>query len=188
MTTPPTDQQLASDDRAIQVLSDQGAQCGDCGDEPGDRVCPDCEKYRRWYVDALRAAGWAPRDEVLREVADMADPAAPEVSFFGGMVGPSVAAWLRMLADRAARDAAPEATSTPLAASQPPEVQTEPETATEAPEGPPRDPLPDEEFTGTQPCGHDDYHSAHPWHDRPGLWCPGHSYDDDQAAAEEATR
>jgi hypothetical protein len=44
-------------------------------------------------VDAYRA-------EVLAEVADMADPSAPEVSFFGGEVGPAVAAWLRMLADR----------------------------------------------------------------------------------------
>jgi hypothetical protein len=38
--------------------------------------------------------------EVLRRVADMADPEEPEVSFFGGMVGPAVAAWLRMIADR----------------------------------------------------------------------------------------
>ena len=38
--------------------------------------------------------------EVLHRVAAMADPEPPEVSFFGGMVGPAVAAWLRMLADR----------------------------------------------------------------------------------------
>lgn len=27
----------------------------------------------------------------------------------------------------------------------------------------------------TRPCGHDDYHDAHEWADRPGVWCPGHS-------------
>lgn len=43
-----------------------------------------------------------------------------------------------------------------------------------------------EDFTGTQPCGHDDYHSPHPWHERPNVWCPGIGYD--QAATEEATR
>lgn len=49
------------------------------------------------------------------------------------------------------------------------------------------DPAPAEDFAGTQPCGHDDYHPAHPWHDRPNTWCPGHSHDD-QAATEESTR
>ena len=44
--------------------------------------------------------------EVLHRVAAMADPEPPEVSFFGGMVGPQVAAWLRMLADQPARPAA----------------------------------------------------------------------------------
>ena len=61
------------DDIAIQALSDQGAQCGDwgiCGDQPGDRVCPGCEKCRREYVEALRAAGWAPRAETLSQAAD----------------------------------------------------------------------------------------------------------------------
>ena len=53
------------DDIAIQALSDAGAICGDCGSEPGDRVCPDCERCRGWYVAALRAAGWAPGNEEL---------------------------------------------------------------------------------------------------------------------------
>lgn len=44
--------------------------------------------------------------EVLHEVADMADPDEPEVSFFGPTFGPQVAGWLRMLADRPARPAA----------------------------------------------------------------------------------
>ena len=44
--------------------------------------------------------------EVLHTAADLADPDEPEVSFFGGMVGPAVAAWLRMLADQPARPAA----------------------------------------------------------------------------------
>lgn len=61
--TPLPDQQL--NDRAVQILSNEGAQCGNCGDEPGDRICPDCEKYRARYITALRAAGWAPQDEGL---------------------------------------------------------------------------------------------------------------------------
>lgn len=28
----------------------------------------------------------------------------------------------------------------------------------------------------TAPCGHDDYHDAHEWADKPGVWCPGHSF------------
>jgi hypothetical protein len=56
------------DDQAIQVLSDEGAQCGNCGDEPGDRCCPDCEKFRAGYVAALRAAGWAPRSEIQEQL------------------------------------------------------------------------------------------------------------------------
>ncbi|MFF7130353.1 hypothetical protein [Streptomyces sp. NPDC008240] len=35
----------------------------------------------------------------------------------------------------------------------------------------------------TGPCGHDDYHDPHEWADRPGVWCPGISYADDQPAA-----
>jgi hypothetical protein len=56
------------DDQAIQVLSNEGAQCGDCGDEPGDRTCPDCERCRGWYVAALRKAGWAPRAELQAQI------------------------------------------------------------------------------------------------------------------------
>lgn len=65
-----TDQQQA-DDHAIQILSNEGAQCGDCGDQPGDRICPNCERCRGWYVAALRKAGWAPQpehDALLAEV------------------------------------------------------------------------------------------------------------------------
>lgn len=51
------------DDHAIQILSNEGAQCGVCGDQPGDRTCPDCEKCRADYMAALRAAGWAPSEE-----------------------------------------------------------------------------------------------------------------------------
>lgn len=56
------------DNRAIQTLSNEGAQCGTCGDQPGDRTCPDCERCRRWYVAALRNAGWAPRAEVQERI------------------------------------------------------------------------------------------------------------------------
>lgn len=61
MTDQLTEQQL--DDQAVQILSNEGAQCGSCGDQPGDRVCPDCEKVRAGYVAALRAAGWTPQVE-----------------------------------------------------------------------------------------------------------------------------
>ncbi|MGY4901128.1 hypothetical protein [Streptomyces sp. 900116325] len=61
---------MSHDDKAMQALSDAGAQCGVCGDQPGDRTCPDCERCYRRYVEGLRAAGWAPRAEVLNEVAD----------------------------------------------------------------------------------------------------------------------
>lgn len=56
------------DDQAIQALSNEGAQCGNCGDQPGDRVCPDCERCRRWYVAALRKAGWAPTGELQQQL------------------------------------------------------------------------------------------------------------------------
>lgn len=59
------------DDQAVQILSNEGAQCGACGDEPGDRTCPDCEKCRAGYVAALRAGGWAPRVE--RDLAPVED-------------------------------------------------------------------------------------------------------------------
>lgn len=61
-------QTTSADDLAMQVLSDQGAQCGDCGDQPGDRICPDCERCRGWYVAALRKAGWAPRGEIQQQL------------------------------------------------------------------------------------------------------------------------
>jgi hypothetical protein len=35
----------------------------------------------------------------------------------------------------------------------------------------------------TRQCGHDDYHDAHEWADRPGVWCSGHSHTADQAAS-----
>ncbi|MER6607338.1 hypothetical protein ABT282_15850 [Streptomyces sp. NPDC000927] len=35
------------------------------------------------------------------------------------------------------------------------------------------------EFAGPRQCGHDDYHDAHEWADRPGVWCPGHSLTDE---------
>ena len=56
------------DDAALQALSDAGAMCGVCGDEPGDRTCPDCERCRHRYVTALRAAGWAPSTEIQQQI------------------------------------------------------------------------------------------------------------------------
>lgn len=63
----------AGDDVAMQTLSDAGAQCGICGDQPGDRICPDCERCYEEYVKALRRAGWTSRAEVLREAAATAE-------------------------------------------------------------------------------------------------------------------
>ncbi|MFD8404626.1 hypothetical protein ACFV1G_08080 [Streptomyces anulatus] len=31
-------------------------------------------------------------------------------------------------------------------------------------------------------CGYDDYHDGHEWADRPHVWCPGHTYADDDEA------
>lgn len=60
------------DDEAFQVLSNEGAMCGDwglCGDQPGDRICASCEKVRARYIAALRAAGWAPTAELQQQLA-----------------------------------------------------------------------------------------------------------------------
>lgn len=58
-----------NDDRAVQVLSQAGAMCGVCGDEPGDRKCPDCESCRRDYLECLYGeAGWGPTAALLAEV------------------------------------------------------------------------------------------------------------------------
>jgi hypothetical protein len=58
-----------NDDRAVQVLSQAGAMCGVCGDEPGDRKCPDCESCRRDYLECLyEEAGWGPTAALLAEV------------------------------------------------------------------------------------------------------------------------
>lgn len=89
---------------------------------------------------------------------------------------------------RRRKDLAPAPATAPLAAYQPSEAPVEGETATRASTGRVGDPPPAEDFTGTQPCGHDDYHPGHPWHERPDVWCPGIGYDDDQAATEETTR
>ncbi|MFE1451930.1 hypothetical protein [Streptomyces olivaceoviridis] len=59
---------VSADDIAIQVLSNEGAQCGTCGDEPGDRRCEYCEKCRARYIAALRAVGWAPRSEIQEQL------------------------------------------------------------------------------------------------------------------------
>ncbi|MEC4016126.1 hypothetical protein [Streptomyces sp. H27-D2] len=69
-----TEKQAATpaDELAVQVLSNEGAMCGVCGDEPGDHNCPDCERCRRDYVAALRAAGWAPRTDTLAEAIEAA--------------------------------------------------------------------------------------------------------------------
>lgn len=44
------------------------------------------------------------------------------------------------------------------------------------------------EPSGTKPCGHDDYHDAHEWADRPHVWCPGIGYDAPAASAAGGAR
>ncbi|MFI8792621.1 hypothetical protein [Streptomyces sp. NPDC055105] len=90
------------DDIAIQTLSNEGAQCGDCGDQPGDRICPACEKFRRSYVAALRAAGWAPRAETfehaaahLEQIADQAEARVAEHYGAASGIGPGSADMVR---------------------------------------------------------------------------------------------
>jgi len=65
---------------AMQALSNAGAVCGNCGDEPGDRTCPDCERIYRTYLSALRDAGWAPRTETLHQAATDLSSACPDHS------------------------------------------------------------------------------------------------------------
>jgi len=38
--------------------------------------------------------------------------------------------------------------------------------------------------SGTQTCGHDDYHDPHEWADQPGVWCPGLGYADEPAVVQ----
>ncbi|MEU5322924.1 hypothetical protein AB0G67_40170 [Streptomyces sp. NPDC021056] len=63
-----TTQPSPEDNAAMQALSEAGAMCGDCGDEPGDRKCPNCERCLRWYVAALRTAGWAPVADLQQQI------------------------------------------------------------------------------------------------------------------------
>lgn len=102
-----------------------------------------------------------------------------------GPWGRTVGADIAELTAAVAPDAASVPPGAPLCPSQPSSVSESAQSPTGAPTGPPSASLPAEDFTGTQPCGHDDYHSPHPWADRPSVWCPGIGYDDDQAAAEE---
>jgi hypothetical protein len=39
------------------------------------------------------------------------------------------------------------------------------------------------QLSGTARCGHTDYHDAHDWDDRPGMWCPGIRLADDEGGA-----
>ncbi|OQQ13025.1 hypothetical protein B0675_40110 [Streptomyces sp. M41(2017)] len=99
---------------AVQARAALAALCYDLED-------PGSDAYGALYLLSRATVGIdAPKDDaalalgtfasdVLHKVADMADPEAPEVSFFGVQAGPQVAAWLRMLADR-------KATTTALAA------------------------------------------------------------------------
>ncbi|QJT04389.1 hypothetical protein G9272_32240 [Streptomyces asoensis] len=90
---------------AVEARAALAALCYDL-DDPGTAALG-----ALYLLQQATAGVEAPRDdaalalaqhasEVLHEVADMADPEPPEVSFFGGNHGTAVASWLRMLADR----------------------------------------------------------------------------------------
>lgn len=106
MTTTTTTRTPA-DDAAMQVLSEQGAQCGNCGDEPGDRNCPDCERCRGWYVDALRKAGWAPRAETLQQAVSVARTRADAAGSLGDGRGERAAEKVAERLQDMAREARP---------------------------------------------------------------------------------
>jgi hypothetical protein len=53
--------------RIAAALSGAGAFCGQCGFEPGDRGCPDCERCWDAYADALLPLLTAERETVGRE-------------------------------------------------------------------------------------------------------------------------
>jgi hypothetical protein len=74
---------------ALQILADGSDNLGESG-RAG------LAESRRTMLDAAYAEV---RAEVLAETAALADPAKPEVSFFGDY-GPQVAWWLRMLIGR----------------------------------------------------------------------------------------
>lgn len=84
---PTTTTTTPADDTAMQALSDAGAICGECGDEPGDRNCPDCERCYRDYVAALRKAGWAPRAETLLQAVSVARTRADAAGLLGDSRG-----------------------------------------------------------------------------------------------------
>jgi hypothetical protein len=105
MTTD-TAQQL--DDHAIQILSNEGAQCGACSDEPGERACPDCEKARARYVAALRAAGWASkaeREALLAEIRRLRTELAEAREELCAAVGVSEALSRRLIEEQLAGSA-----------------------------------------------------------------------------------
>lgn len=94
----------ARDDAAMQALSDAGAQCGVCGDQPGDRICPDCERCYETYVEALRKAGWAPRTEVLHEAEARLRTQAESLRSINCLEGPQVFKQAATHVDHAADD------------------------------------------------------------------------------------
>lgn len=99
---------LVMDAQAYRWLADEISKTmvdGDRwdGDDSEEEILA---RYVRW----LAAEREQVRAEVLREVAVLVDPAAPEVSFFG-RYGAQIAAWLNMLAAKGeASPAGPTAT------------------------------------------------------------------------------
>lgn len=80
--TPQREAEIA--EQLKQALSNAGAFCGECGFEPGDRGCEDCEWcYRRFaegllpilreVVAAERAAVRAERDQAKARIAELED-------------------------------------------------------------------------------------------------------------------
>ncbi|MFD0437041.1 hypothetical protein [Streptomyces chartreusis] len=96
MDNDPTHREWTGEDDWVQVQADAAF----IAHAPADvaALLAEVRRLRAHVAQLDRALGTHTRG-VLRNVADMADPEAPEVSFFGDMVGPSVAAWLRMIGD-----------------------------------------------------------------------------------------
>ena len=61
-------------DRLVTALSEAGAFCGECGFQPGDVGCPDCQRAHESYADAMLGV-FQPELDRLSSERDAADEA-----------------------------------------------------------------------------------------------------------------
>ncbi|MGW7087615.1 hypothetical protein ACWGH2_29520 [Streptomyces sp. NPDC054871] len=94
-----------------QALSDAGAFCGECGFEPGERGCQDCETCWKRYADGLlpilRAAVAAELAKQRDEIAD--DIHRAELPVFAETENPVLVAKTVRAIDVRLADCGPEA-------------------------------------------------------------------------------